>query len=247
MELKIKINEYNKICEEYNLNWKLLDQQLYRICSEIPNHSTKEKINAKLWIISRTYMTGIERQIDLNGQENEQGKALQMLARLFEKNKNKIDNLISEIHEFVEPLNENNLKIIIKKHYEFCNILNEIMRENNNMKKLIPRSFCSKYLHFHCPVVPIYDNVAVGNINRIIDRRKMSVLSINVEGDEGDDYYIDYCSRFLKLYDWILNHEKDKKEITVKLLDNYLIEIEQVRPNTCGAQVTASTLVPAHP
>ena len=119
-------------------------------------------INAKLWIIGRTYMTGIERKIESNGK---QGDSLSQLAEHLYKNRRKVDNILKQLKSITKgsKLTASKLEIIVTLHGELVELIKDITRRNQSS-----RSFVSKYMHFHCPIVPIYDSFASQTLTKFV-------------------------------------------------------------------------------
>ncbi len=64
---RILNHEYDKAIEEYQREWSTLDAALYRLCREHPGHASSAGVFAEVFIIGRTYQTGIERQVKSTG------------------------------------------------------------------------------------------------------------------------------------------------------------------------------------
>jgi hypothetical protein len=60
--------------------WNVTDQTLYRLCRENPDHNRRSSVCAKLWIIGRTFVTGIERKV---ATKRTQGSSMSQVADLF--------------------------------------------------------------------------------------------------------------------------------------------------------------------
>jgi hypothetical protein len=71
---------------------------------------------------------------------------------------------------------------VVSEHGKFCKLLVQISRDGN-----VPASFASKYLHFHCPVVPIYDSWAYDQAWR--RRKRDGLQAFEKPTDAHDDYY----------------------------------------------------------
>ena len=67
--LQFSQKDYLKSVNSYLQNWLQIDNTLYSLCRKNYGHDSMNSINAKLWIIGRTYMTGIERKIESNGKQ----------------------------------------------------------------------------------------------------------------------------------------------------------------------------------
>jgi len=78
------------------------------------------------------------------------------------------------------------------------------------------RSFVSKYLHFHNPIVPIYDSYAWDRIRMLIPND----ARLDFLPNEGDPAY----RRFLERY-WSLHRELRRagRKPTARRIDSYLL------------------------
>jgi hypothetical protein len=204
--------KYQASCNKYGAVWKALDDVLYDLCKNHPTHTARGSINAKLWIIGRTYATGIERKIESKGS---QGSSMTQLADLFETNQNAIDQLVSELAGFSEPLTEKMLETIVRVHGQLFKLIQPLLTDQQS-----PRSFVSKYLHFHCPLVPVYDNIAQQELRKLIRWRKHYEVFALPSGADSD--YARYCFRFWQLYQDI---GQAGGTASVKLVDNYLLSL----------------------
>jgi hypothetical protein len=98
--MKIYLNEYKKACTDYKQNWALLNEILYKMCKDCRFHKNLSAINAKVWIIGRTYATGIERMISSIGA---QGDSLGQLAKHMYKNRTILDSIFNRLLSIREP------------------------------------------------------------------------------------------------------------------------------------------------
>ena len=195
---------------DYRKHAQLLDRTLYGLCRKQPDHSSIGAINAKLWIISRTYATGIERGIPSKGS---QGSSLQQLAKHCWSNHTKIEEIFSRLRRVREPLTPEKLKAILLLHGRFVRLLRPKMRLRQS-----PRSFASKYMHFHCPAVPLYDTRAVKALkHRYPWKERFEIFDLPWQADEEYGWYV---LRFWQLYQ---DARKARKDVTVKMLDYYLL------------------------
>ena len=88
------------------------------------------------------------------------------------------------------------------------------------MRNRTPRSFAAKYLHFHCPVVPIYDSYAAAGLGKLVHWDARDVPFGQPTG--GDPEYWAFCLRFLRFY----NDCRDAgRTLSVKGLDAYLWQV----------------------
>jgi hypothetical protein len=85
-------------------------------------------------------------------------------------------------------------------------------------KTRTPRSFVSKYMHFHCPAVPIYDSWAVARVRSLYHWKKS--FRIFDPPKVADEEYCRYLMRFWQLYREARNV---RPGATVRLLDYCLL------------------------
>jgi len=210
-KLKFDSKEYSEAVRYFNKNVQLLDQTIHDLCAEHPDHKDTASVHAKVWIIARTLSSGLERTIKSKGIG--QGGALTLVRDEILKNGKRIDSLVADLKTICEPLSVEKLQKIVSIHGEILRLLQSIARKP-------PRSFVSKYLHFHNSAVPIYDRMA----NRVL--RDHGLLARAEETFQipprGDKAYARHTMRFLKLYDII--REQNLKP-TVKQVDSYLIRL----------------------
>ncbi len=159
------------------------DNILYRMCEDYPDHSVYAWVNAKVEIIGRAYQTGIERQIIGND-------AIRKLTNYVFKRGKDFDREISNIRgiEKNEPLKV--MKQIIDSHSTLVNVLKGITRDHRS-----PRSFISKYLHFHLSFVPVFDRYVTKNIKRHVGKKEIEKYNRYFKG--GDSDYSNYVKRLI--------------------------------------------------
>jgi len=190
-------------------NWAVLEETLYELCRRYPDHTDQAGSNAKLWLIGRGLATGVERQIKSIGG---QGSAMQTLCEYIYQNRRQVDAIIGRLREVEEPLDERKLITIVREHGSFCRLLSPVVNG-----KLV-RSFAAKYLHCHCPSVPIYDNEARKKLGMVcLWEDAFQVFALPKEGDE--NYYW-FALRFLPFY---RAARQLRPGVTVRLLDLYLL------------------------
>jgi hypothetical protein len=208
--MKIYLNEYKKASADYKDNWALVNQVLYKMCKNYHFHKDLSTINAKVWIIGRTLATGIERMISSSGA---QGDSLGKLTKHMYKNRTILDSIFNRLLAITEPLTIAKLEVIVMEHGKFVRLLAKILRKNQSA-----RSFASKYMHFHCPVVPIYDRYASGELRRIC-RWEDSYEVFELPRGADEEYYY-FALRFWQLY------KKFKEAVgytNARLIDCYLL------------------------
>jgi hypothetical protein len=208
--MNFPLNEFKAAVKEYDENWKALDTCLYALCRKFTGHVDPGETNAKCWIIGRTYATGIERKIATTGA---QGSSMTQLAQHLFAHREMVDGWLQTLMRLREPLDPDKLQTILAIHGTFTNFLRPILRNN-----VSPRSFASKYLHFHCPAVPIFDSFAVKNLARFV-RWHAALLAFEIPPD-ADELYSWHVLRFWKLYQ---EARTQGAQVSVKCLDYFLL------------------------
>lgn len=205
----IDIREYQKACQDYNNRWALLNDQLYELCRNNPDHSSHSTINAKFYIIGRTYASGIER---IRRNSNGEVANLSDLTEHIYSNRRMVEPIFEKLLQIKEPLTVGTLEIIVEEHGRFLTILKA------GLKGRAPRSFASKYMHFHNSVVPIYDSIASSQLAGKCRWSKKFELFAMPEGADKD--YYRFVLRFWQLY----SHAGEiELRPTVRFIDNYLL------------------------
>ena len=116
------------------------------------------------------------------------------------------------MRQVTEPLTAAGALELVEQHGRFTQLLASMPECNR-----LPRSFASKYLHFHHPAVPIYDSYAALAIGAQVRWSRWKVpFALPPHGDEE---YWTYCVRLFRLYDACRSHGLN---VTVKGLDQYL-------------------------
>ena len=205
---------YDDACKEREGDWLILDETLYGLCRDNPRHSDIGAVRAKVWIIGRTYATQIERQISSDGSV---GNSMDKLARHLHEHHEMVDGIFDKVRNVREPLEdeEKDFLSIVAAHGELVSLIQRqrLLRNNNS-----PHSFVSKYMHFHCPVVPIYDSNAKRALRKLVPWQP-SFDSFKPPSKDDEEYRY-FVRRFLELY---LEVRKVKSDVTVRLLDIFLL------------------------
>jgi hypothetical protein len=207
---RILKSEYDSAVEKYEREWRTLDDKLYRLCSEHPDHASAAGVFAKVFIVGRTYQTGIERQVETKGS---QGSSISQVAERLLANSRTVDKLFNAVSSISEPIDATKLRLIAEIHGEVVRLLIPITR-----KERIPRAFVSKYMHFHFPAVPIYDSYAESSLRRLVQWG--DALEVFEKPTHADQEYVWYLMRFLDLYEEAASR---KFNLKVKYLDHYLV------------------------
>jgi hypothetical protein len=202
--------DYDAAVARYRAEWSILDDALYKLCRENPRHNSSASVYAKVFIIGRSYATGIERQVkSLGGQ----GSSISQVASCFMENGKSIDKLLDRISEVNAELTPSLLDSVINVHGGILNFLRPITRKLRS-----PRSFVSKYLHFHNPLTPIYDSYSAWSLERLVPDSE--TIRFPVTAAQADEQYAQHVARFLSLYSRV---SQKRSDLTVKNLDHYLV------------------------
>lgn len=212
----LAVKQHEDACRAYEANYAALNRVLYDLCRRYPDHARRDAINAKLWVIGRTYATGIERHIQTKGS---QGSSLMQLAEHLWRHRRNVDACLNRLREVREPLAPAKLPIILAAHGRLLEILKPRMHRG-----MLPRSFVSKYLHFHCPAVPIYDGITAAVLRRLYPwRRGFVICDVPMHADQR---YARFVLRFWRCYEE-LRHKQQR--VSVKLIDEALLAVSPKR------------------
>lgn len=131
---------------DYQSSWAVVDQELYGLC-ERKGHDQLEDVYAKVAIINRVYAAGITRSVA----GNEETDAELRVARLLLECQGEMSSHLRHLRS-LQALSKQNMTTVVASHGWFTTHLAPSLEDTNLC------SFMSKYLHFHCPTVPIYDS-----------------------------------------------------------------------------------------
>ncbi len=141
--------------EHYRATWQSPDTELYGLCQRRSSHHTFDDVYTKVAIIGRVYEAGVARSFQAPG-DNEATVTY---------------GLIEQAH-----LIEERLTALHGRKFDRETAAEIVELHGRVTRKLADRtgdawltSFTSKYLHFHCPIVPLYDSNAAGRIGRFVD------------------------------------------------------------------------------
>jgi hypothetical protein len=174
--------------KSYEAGWKSVDDELYEVCRRRPSHRDFADVYTKVAMIGRVYRAGLARTWRGEGNaETEITHVLMAHAGVIESGLRKLEDRAFDRQAADE---------IVELHGR---IARAISRENED--KFLT-SFVSKYLHFHCPLVPIYDSRAHGAIKQYVDRRRVRRISRAMFGlPEWSLTYRRFVAAFVVLYE----------------------------------------------
>ena len=191
-------------------NWDLGNSVLYNLCENNFDHSSDEKIIAKVWLIGRVYAAAIERRRINDYQINDEFYSKSVVSAF---QKSRIDPLLKLLK--TSKITFETIPSILIAHYTICNEIYEIT-------KLRKRSFSSKYLHFHLPrLFFIYDTRAVNAIRDIVGELPKSFPVDILNEAQDKEYALFYLKCFL--LQTFINNEFNIL-LTPRQIDNLLVE-----------------------
>ncbi len=213
MARKPKINfdkkEYFSANTRYDAEWSLIDEVLYRFCRENSDNSSRPSVFAKVFMIGRSYPTGIDRHVRTRAA---QGSPISQVAECLLKHGKSLDIWMGALTGDIGPAD---LRAIVEVHGRILNLLKPITRRWKS-----PRSFVSKYLHFHNPAVPAYDSYAERSLMNLVPWD--DTLNVFDAPKTADYEYDRYVKRVLRLFSIL---EKEELIVSVKHLNHYLVWI----------------------
>ena len=176
---------------EFDRDWGGVDDVLRELCRRHPGHTDRRSVTAKVALIGRAYAAGLERRVTPpKGQQ-----AIVVIADYFERHGAEVDEILAPLHPIDEPLSLQGMATIVGVHGRFTQLLVGVTTDGRS-----PRSFASKYLHFHNPAVPIYDSYALAGIMRLVRWDAAEIpFGCPPGGDGVADGYYRFCVRFWRL------------------------------------------------
>jgi len=108
--------------------------------------------------------TQVERHINSEGTP---GSALEVLEEHIQKNSVEMEQIFKDLLGITGTLGEHSLREIVSCHARFLELLSPIMKKSKVGRSSAVRSFVAKYMHFHNPLVPIYDNENKKSLNEL--------------------------------------------------------------------------------
>ena len=192
-------------------DWGGVDEVLHDICTRFPGHGDRRSLPAKVALIGRAYSAGLERQI----RPGEGKQAVEVIAGFMLDHCAEVDGVLTALDSLREPLDAAAMSVVVGQHGRLTRLLSEITADHS-----APRSFAAKYLHFHRPLVPIYDSYAAVRLGALVPRDATHESFAQPPGSDGE--YWSFCTRFFRLYDACVKADLD---VTVKRLDAYLWQV----------------------
>ena len=208
---KSDLKDYANAQKEWLKVYSKTDEILYEMCNKWPGHGDLGATQAKVRIIGRVYGTGLERK----GKKDKSKGIYETVAKLFYENRTWLDRELHTLRKVkqTKPASEQ----ILALHGRLVRLLREKTRSKVNF-----RSFVSKYLHFHAPIVPIFDSQSSTTINRRdwYPWRKFASRAAIPMKKGYDPVYFKFFMKFLLYYSDL---QELKQNASIKKADYYLI------------------------
>ncbi len=203
--LKIDRRLYKKYCSNYERLYKHSDDFLYSLCENCRDHRNLGETYTKVQLIGLAYRADPGRH----------GKPIKDVAEFLTLKHSEVDRIFNRLRKVSESNSSLNALVLQKVVEEHGSLLELLCKKFT--KGRIPRSFLSKYMHFHFPnIVPIFDSIA--------DRKIRSFCYESGELSKplgADEKYYKFCNRFLTLWNYAVDQRLNPNP-TVKSLDQYL-------------------------
>jgi hypothetical protein len=181
--------ELTRASADFDRDWGLVDDVLRELCRRHPEHKDRRTTTAKVALIGRAYSAGLERRVTPpKGQQ-----AIVVIADYFERHGAEVDEILAPLQPIDEPLSLQGMATIVGVHGRFTQLLVGVTTGGKS-----PRSFASKYLHFHNPAVPIYDSYALVGITRLVRWDAAEIpFGCPPGGDDVAYGYYQFCVRLV--------------------------------------------------
>ncbi|MGH7133157.1 MAG: hypothetical protein ACREJO_14580 [Phycisphaerales bacterium] len=208
--MAFSVENFHLAARDYRSHWRLADEQLYELCAQFPDHTRSDAVLAKLMIVGRTYATGLERAIGGVG-------ALARITRHVCRHADQLDEIISSLDGVTEPLQRDSLNCFLRAESDLVRLLRGASSRHRGL-----HSFATKYLHFHRPIVPLYDSLAEDGLRRLYRGQR---IEAPIDDDpDFDPIYIHFLRRWWRAYTEAVALV-GPEAVSVKVLDYYLLVV----------------------
>lgn len=196
-----------KAIASYAASWAPVDEELYGLCRRRGRHDNFTDVYTKVAMIGRVYEAGVARA--WRGEGDPESVISEVLLENADLIKHSLDRLVGR------PFDRQTAAQIVELHGHIARAI------SHRTKGVFLASFVSKYLHFHCPIIPIYDSNAQAAIGRFVDRDLVNpIRDAMAELPEWALVYRNFVAAFVVLHQRA--HEETDRKPTVKELD-YLL------------------------
>lgn len=205
--MELSREAYEAAAAAYAEGWARIDDWLYSLCAA-SGHTDRTDVHAKVAIVGRTYSAGLERHVVLGEGQSDR---LDVAADHLVAHGDEIDEQLVRLGAATGVLTPDRLTDLVDVHGWFTRLLAEVCRAS-------PRSFASKYLHFHCPDMLVYDSYATAAL--CADFPLSPGVRAFPKPAGADDEYDAYCRRFWAFYEAVRASRVDRPRL--KVLDYML-------------------------
>jgi len=222
---RINKDQFGKCSQYYERTWKPADELLYDFCKRYPGHSDEAYVYSKVFLIDGAYRAGIARtagKLEEGPVDDPATKDVYYrAAKVLLEHAQQCDDIIATCGCLCEPFRETHIRTAVEAHREFEKLFQQsgFTRDGAAL-----RSFASKYLHFHAPIVPIIDSKAEGAAqSHCYLRNGPNLVHAHVEQELGKNNYDDCYLCFVCRWWCLFRHAQELGlEPTPRSLDVYL-------------------------
>lgn len=208
-------SQLSRAIEHYQSAWQAVDTELYGLCRRRPSHRKFTDVYAKVTVIHRVYRAGLTHA--WKGSRDPEAKTANILIA----HADLIERALRGLQD--RPLDQDTVVEIIRLH----GAITRALQPSAGDRWLT--SFVSKYLHFHCDIVPIYDSRSASNINNFIDRRAARSIRSSVPAPPGRILaYYRFATKFLALHELI--ETETRLRPACKEIDHLLLSVTSLAP-----------------
>lgn len=220
------IRDYLQRVGDWNATWAAYDEPLRAACDKYPRHDRLDGVIAKVGLVQRAYEAGLERHVRRRAEN-----AIVVVARALHQARHRIDPEVRYLRRVVgngKQFDAARLAATLTVHASVLKVIQKKTRGGN-----APRSFVSKYLHFHCAGVPIFDERArkmMGHREWYGWRetsRRVDVRALDVPR-AADPQYARYLQQFLAMWN---DARESGIRPNVRSLDAYLVSWSETLRN----------------
>ena len=173
--------------------WTVGNDFMYDFFSQNLGHTDPSTIVAKVWILGRTYSASIERHRN-KGIGKDVNFYEEIVPSIFQTlNENhRFDKRVRELVSLAEEEVSESVDDTLSLHYDLQSVIESYTKDKKT-------SFCSKYLHFHCPnCYFIYDSITRSNIGKLSKGIGLKRMKRNLHaGDLNYAFFYQKC-QYLK-------------------------------------------------
>lgn len=173
--------------KSYEASWSPVDSELYNLCRRRASHRDFADVYTKVAMIGRVYEAGVAGAWRGEGDpEIEITRVLIEQADLIESGLRRLEN---------RPFDRQAAAETVELHGHVVRAI------SHRTKGVFLASFVSKYLHFHCQIVPIYDSNAQAAIGQFVDWDAVTpIRDAMAELPEWARTYRNFVAAFVVLY-----------------------------------------------